>query len=238
MSKKVKAAPVAVSKKPTAPVVEFFEEVEQGSDEWFALRLGIPTASLFSVLLAEGRDGEASISREDLLDRYAGELLSGRPAEFTAKKIKTAAMERGTEMEPRARAYYQQTHLGVKLEQIGFVRRRLPSGRFVGASPDAKVAGQKKGLEIKTVAPHLLVKMQRKGLAAMPPAFRAQVHGTMYVTDWEEMDLQLYYDGMPHQPVFTVLRNEELCREIDAAVQTFDHELHKIVAAYRSTVRR
>ena len=46
------------------------EDVEQGSQSWIELRLGIPTASQFSRIVTPG--GKSSSSR----DAYMGELLA------------------------------------------------------------------------------------------------------------------------------------------------------------------
>lgn len=205
---------------------EFIEDVPQGSPEWFQLRLGIPTASCFSMVV---RDADAKTRRE-YLHKLAGEVLSGKPGEG---KIVTAAMERGKEMEPRAREAYERKNV-VPVTQIGFVRRKLPSGRYVGASPDGIVGkGRRKALEIKTLAPHLMVALLERG-AALPPEHRWQVHGTIFVGGFEETDLVLYYDGMPVSPQFTVVRNEETARELSDALEVFDHELHQLVKRIRA----
>lgn len=204
---------------------EFIEDVEQGSEEWFALRLGIPTASCFSMVV---RDADAKTRRE-YMHKLAGEILSGRPGEG---KIVTAAMERGKDMEPRAREAYERKNI-VSVEQIGFVRRLLPSGRYVGASPDGLMNKRRKALEIKTMAPHLMVAMLERG-ATLPAEHRWQVHGTTFVGSFAEADLVVYYDGMPVSPQFTMQRNAEIEREISDAIEVFDHELWQLVKKIRA----
>lgn len=208
--------------------VEVFEEMEQGSEEWTRVRLGTPTASVFKTIMATGRDDEESRTRALLMRQLAGEILTGLPAEG---RVKTAAMERGTSMEPRARAYYERRHF-VDVQRIGFVRRRLPSGRWAGASPDGIIDG-KRVLEIKSLAPHLMIERLLNG-AAMPSEHRAQVHGTLWIGDYEEADLILYYDGMPVTPQFSVRRDETFIKEIARAVEVFDFELHQLVNKIRA----
>lgn len=213
--------------KPKVPEVEFFPEIEQQSQEWYALRLGIPTASCFSVVMAEGRDGNASKTRQEYMRKLAGEILTGRPAEG---KIVTAAMQRGNDMEPEARDYYLQTHFA-DLRRIGFMRRKLGTGRYVGASPDALI-GDKRALEIKTMAPHLMIERLLKG-NGMPPEHRPQVHGTMWVGDLEAVDLLIFYSGMPVAPKFTVYRDETYIKEIANAVEKFEYETRMLVDKIR-----
>jgi hypothetical protein len=211
-----------------AAEVEVFEDIEQQSEEWFRLRLGVPTASNFRIMMATGKDDDESLTRARLMRQLAGEILTGMPAEG---KVKTAAMMRGTEMEADARAYYERRHF-VDVRQVGFIRRRLPFGGWVGCSPDGLI-GDKKALEVKTRAPDLMIEGLLKGAAAMPPEFRAQVHGTCWVADLEEVDLLLYYRGMPVNPVFTVRRDESFIREIANAVETFEFEVRQLVEKIR-----
>lgn len=215
--------------KPKVPEVEFFPEIEQQSQEWYALRLGIPTASCFSVVMAEGRDGNASKTRQEYMRKLAGEILTGRPAEG---KIVTAAMQRGNDMEPEAREHYARTNIA-KLDRVGFVRRLLPSGRYAGCSPDAMI-GKRKALEIKTLAPHLMIELLERGAAGIPAEHRRQVYGTMWIADLEAVDLMIFYRGMPTAPKFTVERNAAVIKEISDAVEIFDHELSRLVQKIRA----
>lgn len=210
---------------PSFGPVEIIDDVEQGSAEWVALRLGIPTASNFSMIVR----GSDSVTRDEYMRKLAGEVLTGLPAEG---KLKTAAMERGTEMEPEARAHYARTNFG-EVERVGFMRRKMPSGRYVGASPDALLEKRRGGLEIKTMAPHLMIQRLVSG-AGMPPDHRWQVYGTMFVGELDFVTLTLFYRGMPVVPKFKVGRHEETIKEISDAVEVFDSELHKLVAKIRA----
>lgn len=213
-----KAKPVA----PPKPVIEVFDEVEQGTEEWKKLRIGICTASRFGVML---RNGDAS-TRTDLLNTMAGEILSGEPAET----FQNGAMRRGQEMEPEAREHYARTNFAV-IRRVGFVRRALPNGLVVGCSPDSLV-GDDGALEIKTMAPSLLVAQMIRGTP--PVAHRAQLHGTLWVTDREWIDLQLFYRGMPQAPKYRYVRDDVFIRELSDAVEVFDYELKQLVKRIRS----
>ena len=217
----------APTKKPPQPAVEIFEDIEQGSDEWFQLRLGIPTASNFATMMASGKDGGESKTRRDLMYRLAGEILTGKPSEGA---FKSAAMQRGNDMEAEARQHYIDTHFA-DVRQVGFIRRKLPSGRYAGCSPDALI-GDKKALELKTMAPHLMIERLVNG-AGMPPEHRAQIQGTMWVGDLEEVDLLLFYSGMPVAPKFTVRRDDTYIKQISNAVEIFEYETRMLVEKIR-----
>ena len=96
-----KKKPPPIIAPPTA-AVEFFYDLEQRSETWMELRRGIPTASKFSAIMAEGRDGTDSLTRQSYMEILAGELLSGRPAET----FQSEQMRRGIEMEAAAREHY------------------------------------------------------------------------------------------------------------------------------------
>src|SRR3974390_3370900 len=153
------------------PIVEVYDDVEQGAEAWFGLRRGIPTASCFSLILAAGA------GRDKYRRRLAGEILSGFPAETFSNH----AMQGGKDMEAEAVDYYANRHFAT-VRRVGFIRRRLPNGRWVGASPDGLI-GHHKGLEIKTMQPDLLI-ARLEGGTKMPSEHRAQEQGLMCICDF------------------------------------------------------
>lgn len=207
--------------------IEIIEDIEQNSPEWFEIRRGIPTASNFSIIMASGRDGDESKTRAQYMRMLAGEILTGRPAEG---KIMTAAMQRGKDMEPEAREHYLATRF-VDIRQVGFMRRKLPSGRYFGASPDGLI-GARKALEIKTMRPDLIIERLERGAGGMTE-HRPQVQGTMLVGDLEEVDLMIFFSGMPVAPTATIYRDNTYCNEIRRAVEVFDFELNQLVEKIR-----
>lgn len=198
--------------------IEIFD-CEQYSPEWWDVRLGLPTASNFAAIMASGE------GRRKLLYQLAGEILTGEPAE----NYSNAAMQRGKDMEAEARAHYAFTR-EVQLTRVGFVRRTLPSGRFVGCSPDSLI-GDAGMLEIKTMAPHLLIQLAESG--RFPTEHRAQIHGSLWVSGRQTCDLSIFYRKMPIAPVYSVIRDEVYIREISNAIEIFDFELNGLVEKMR-----
>jgi YqaJ-like viral recombinase domain len=203
------------------------DEFEQGTPQWFDVRLGIPTASNFGTVMASGTDGEESKTRAQYMRVLAGEILTRKPAEG---KIVTAAMQRGKDMEQEAREHYLATRFA-NLRQIAFMRRKLPSGRYFGSSPDGLI-GKRKALEIKTMRPDLMIEQLERGAAGVTK-HRPQVQGTMLVGDLDEVDLIIFFSGMPVAPTVTIYRDETYCREIRRAVEVFDFELNQLVDKIR-----
>lgn len=195
--------------------MEIFDEIEQGTDAWRQLRAGIPTASVFSCLLASGRSGGESKTRQTLLYKLAGERLTGEPSE----NYTNAYMERGHAMEDEARQHYSFVR-DCEPKRVGFIR----NGKC-GCSPDALV-GEDGMLEIKTASPHILIPILLKGEA--PPEHKAQLQGNLMVAEREWIDLIVYYSKM-RPLIVRVERDEGYITELRNAVDIFDLELQKLV---------
>lgn len=191
----------------------------QNSEEWLRARMGIPTASQFATVLAKGKDGGTSITRRTYMLKLAGEIITGTPMENYSNEY----MERGHDMEDEARDLYA-FQTSAQLERVGFIR----NGR-AGCSPDSLV-GADGGLEIKTKAPHLLIELMLKN--EFPPEHKAQVQGTLWLTNRQWWDLRVYYRGMPP---FTIRaeRDEPYIKRIESEVDRFNAELDQIVEQIR-----
>lgn len=191
-------------------------DVVQGSPEWFAARAGIPTASMFSAILAKG-EGK---TRRTYMYKLLGERLTGEPAE----NYTNAHMERGKEMEDTARNTYALIH-NVDPVRIGFVR----NGR-VGASPDAFIDNN--GLsEFKTKLPHLLLEILMTG--EMPSEHVAQVQGQLWIAEREWCDFVAYW---PKLKIFVkrVYRDEKYIASLSASVHRFCEELDELQGKYEA----
>ncbi|OTJ91509.1 lambda exonuclease family protein, partial [Pseudomonas aeruginosa] len=103
--------------------------IEQRSDEWFAQRLGRVTASKVKDVMAKGRSGAPSATRQNYMMQLLCERLTGKREEgFTS-----AAMQRGTDLEPIARSAYE-FNAGVRTIETGLIIH--PRIHGFGASPD------------------------------------------------------------------------------------------------------
>lgn len=109
------------------------KDIEQKSDEWFAIRKGKMTAS----------HGQAIASNGKGLDTYIVELMSEYYSSGERDYYSNKHMERGNELEDQARTIYE---LETKndVEQVGFIEYN----DFAGCSPDGLV-GKDGMMEIK-----------------------------------------------------------------------------------------
>lgn len=199
--------------------IEIFSDIDQGSDAWRACRLGIPTASKFKAVRANGKDGGDSITRKEYLYKLAGEIITGEPMiEFS-----NAAMTRGTEMEPEARSYYAFT-TGYDLQRVGFIRNGQK-----GCSPDSLI-GADGMCEFKTAQPDILIGKLLRG--TFPPEHKAQCQGGLWVCEREWLDLSIYW---PKMPTFTIreFRDESYIAHLSREVDRFNEELAETVERVR-----
>ena len=142
-------------------------DCDQNSDEWFAARLGIPTASCFDKICTP--TGKSSTQSAAYMNKLLADWLLGSPsATFT-----NDAVARGTDLEGEARSYYE-FYTGLSVQQVGFCYR--DTAHLVGASPDGLV-GDDGGIEIKCPLPHTHVGYLLSD--TIPTAYNAQVQGPL-----------------------------------------------------------
>jgi hypothetical protein len=195
-------------------------DCEQGSEEWFRVRAGMPTASEFSTVMASGRGGAESKTRRTYMLKLAGEILTGEPME----SFSNAHMERGKEMEAEARDLYAFMQ-DESPELVGFI----VNGQK-GCSPDS-LCGPNGLAEIKTKLPHLQIDVLLRG--EIPPEHMAQCQGALWVAEREWIDFVSYW---PRLPLFVkrTYRDEEYIKTLSAAVDQFNAELAELVEKIRS----
>lgn len=191
--------------------IEIFN-CEQGSAEWFAIRAGVPTASMFSAILTKG-EGK---TRKSYMLKLAAEIITGEAGEsFTSP-----AMERGKIMEDEARKLYALMY-DADLTRVGFVRNGP-----VGWSPDSLI-GSDGALEIKTQRADLLADTLLKD--EFPSEHRAQCQGGLWVGERDWIDLYVYWPKMP--PFIKRLgRDEAYIKNLKSEVDRFRDDLDKVVA--------
>jgi hypothetical protein len=184
---------------------------DQGSEAWFAARLGIPTSSKFATVMAKG-EGK---TRTEYMRRLAGEIITGLPSETYSNDH----MARGQAMEDEARERYAFDH-EVEPVRIGFARRGA-----MGCSPDSLIS-DRGGLEIKTALPHILIEhLDRDDI---PPVHRAQIQGNLMVLEREWWDLSIYWPRMPRCYRRTV-RDEAYIANLRGEIDRFNDELAALV---------
>lgn len=155
-------------------------EHEQRSAGWFAARLGVPTASSFSKLVTP--TGKKAASFDTYVNQLIAEKLTGEPTYIPA----TEAMQRGTDLEPFARAFYELVY-DVEVFEIGLC---LHDTVNAGASPDGLV-GDDGLLEIKCPMASTMVGYLRDD--KLPTQYIPQVQGQLWITDRDWCDFLAWH---------------------------------------------
>lgn len=194
-------------------------DCEQNSPEWYAARLGIPTASMFATVMASGKGGAPSLTRAKYMRELVGERITGEANEGYSN----AHMERGKAMEAEARDLYAFVH-DEPLQRVGFIRNGEK-----GCSPDS-LAGTRGGVEIKTALPHILIEILQKD--QVPTEHIPQVQGTLWVAEREWWDLVVFW---PKMPMFKkrIYRDEAYIASLKKGVSLFIEELAELEAHIR-----
>lgn len=190
-------------------------ECEQGTEEWFRARMGIPTASEFATVMAKG-EGK---TRRTYMLKLAGEIITGQPME----SYNNAHMERGKVLEEEARDLYAFMYDAVP-EQVGFI----VNGQK-GCSPDS-LLGSTGMLEIKTKLPHLLIETILAD--RFPAEHKAQCQGALWVAEREWIDIAVYWPGLPLF-VKRATRDEPYIKMLSEEVDRFNADLADVVESVR-----
>lgn len=169
---------------------------EQGSPEWLSARIGRVTASRMSAVCAKGKNGAPSTTRAACMSELIAEYLTGQVAE----NYTNADMQRGTELEPLARAAYE-VKTRQMVDQVGLVLH--PENDRWAASPDG-IVGTDGLLEIKCPRTHVHIAYL---LAGKPPSeYLAQMAWQAACCEREWVDFASFDPRMPEDLQLFVVR--------------------------------
>ena len=197
---------------------------EQNSPEWYSARMGLPTASEFSKIVT-AVNGRLSSSSGAYIDELIAQRLA--PSEF-GEAYASASMDRGHQMESRARAAYEFA-TGNSVEQVGFC---LSDCRRCGASPDGLV-GEDGCIEIKSPMAKTHLGYYRDG--GLPSAYRQQVHGVLAVTGRQWCDFVAFH---PELPLFIHrIERDDYTVKLQSAVAEFCDKLDAAAADMMATLK-
>jgi len=174
--------------------MQIIRDIDQGSEEWLKLRLGVATASNFKCIITPlGKETKGQSGSKPPIEKYAKklalELLYDKIKEV---EYKSPAMEAGNLYEPEAKEAYQEQTLNVVEEITMF---KSDCGNF-GYSPDGIVEektqhGLDYGLiEIKNLEAdaHSEILIDKK----MPNDYIPQIQAGMWISGRKWCDFVAY----------------------------------------------
>lgn len=201
-------------------------DVEQRSDEWFAQRLGMVTASVVGQLLTP----TLKVADNDTSRALTASLFAERITGQSEPSFVNDDMWRGIEHEPVARGYYAQHHGPVR--EVGFMVREF-DGFQIGYSPDGLV-GQDGLIEVK--CPRAKGHLATILADTMPARYMAQCQTALLVSGRDWIDYVSFFAGLPLY-VKRVLPNPAWHEAITAAAEAFERNAERLVSDYRTAAR-
>ena len=199
--------------------------IEQGSPEWMALRIGKIGGSRVADVLTEGRSGAESLTRRKYKNELIRERLTGRKLDT----YKTPAMQRGIDLEPVARAWYEVKY-NTFVDQVAIVLH--PSINGGQCSPDGIVEATNSLIEIKIPNPENHLDNILTGGKQLEQYYDQVQWQLACMPEKEFCDLVSYDPEMPdHLQGFVkrIYRDDKYIQAMQNAVIAFLSEIETIV---------
>ena len=192
--------------------------MQQRTEEWFAARCGKVTASRMKDIIAK--------SDTAAYRNYQAEIISERLSGRSAESYSSREMQRGTELEPKARAVYL-LETGSDVSETGLIPH--PSIANSGASPDGLVDSDGL-LEIKcpNTATHIDFLLHRQPKRE----YILQMQWQMACTGRLWCDFVSYDDRLPEPHAYAcirIMRDPETIERLEQAATDFLAEAEAII---------
>mgnify|MGYP002641668538 FL=1 len=199
------------------------EELIQGSDEWFKVRMGKITASKLSDLMRKTNYGESTYKTR-LRMELAIERITGKSA---SPNFMNQAMKDGVEREPDARKLFEAI-TGKEVALCGSFDH--PDVVNTSASPDGLIRGEDAVLEIKcpTHITHAKSLLSEK----MPKNYEYQVQWQIACTESEYAYFASYHPDFPKElrlKWVKVEKDSDMILKLENAVREFDAEVEDLI---------
>jgi putative phage-type endonuclease len=197
-------------------------DIEQGSPQWHAARIGVVTASHFKEIITPVK-GTRSSSANAYLYTLLSERITGEPTESFSSEW----MQRGSELESAARSAYEFLN-DTTVVQVGII---LNDARTIGASPDGLI-GTEGGIEIKCPKPSTMMRYMIED--KLPDIYKPQVQGNLWLSNRQWWDFVAYH---PSIGIFQkrIERDEDyianMQKHIEAFVKELESQYHLIKGA-------
>lgn len=182
-------------------------DMEQGTQEWYDARIGIPTASCFDQIITP-----KTMKPSTSAVKYRRKLLAEWMLGLSLDEVNTEVMERGKILEAEAVRWYE-FETDRDTETVGFITNDAGT---VGCSPD-RLVGVNGLAEIKCPLPHTHIGYLLDGV---DDAYRCQLQGQLWVAEREWVDFVSYHPTMPKVKI-RVQRDEPFILALKEAVGAF-----------------
>lgn len=209
--------------------ITYHPNVEQGSDEWHALRRGLLTASEMKLILTP----TLKTANNDKSRAHVWEIAAQRISGYTEPHYIGDDMLRGWEDEAYARDLYSEKYAPIT-ETTGFVTRDFGDGLIIGYSPDGLVGdlglweckSRRQKFQIETIVTD-----------EVPTEYMLQLQTGLLVTRRDWIDFTSYSGGLP-MFVKRVMPDADMQAAILDAARAFEADVQARIATYQTNARR
>ena len=182
--------------------MKIYNTLEQGTQEWFDVKVGKFSASDASKI---GNNGKGL---ETLVWEKAEELVTGKIKEI----YQNDRMKWGIKYEPKARIAYE-FETGNVVKEVGFIER----DKYSGCSPDGLV-GDDGGVEFK--CPSLKVFYEFMQTRKINPAYMWQMQMNLLISEREWWDYGVYHPHFKKKLIIQrVERDEEKIEKLRVGLE-------------------
>lgn len=202
-------------------------DIDQGSNEWHELRIGHVGCSMLHCVMAEGRNGQPSATRDDYMATLLTERLTGKWDD----DFYSYWMDRGKELEPIARSEYEARNGVMVVQDVG---REHSTFHDWWCSPDGLV-GNDGGTEFKCPKPKTHLKAILKG--EIKRDYILQMTGFVCIYEREWIDFCSYCPTFPDNLMFyqkRFYRKDLPIDDVMKAVPKFIDELNELERKVRA----
>ena len=189
-------------------------EIPQGTPEWFQARLGCLTASRANDACA----AETTAAYQN----YLWQLVAERETKTVEESYVSADMERGSELEPLARAAYE-VHTGTFVTQTGFWPH--PEIKWFGASPDGLV-GDEGLIEIK--CPRTSTHLRYRSEGKVPTKYKRQMMCQLLCTGRKWVDFVSFDNRVRESKQLFIVRFEPKGKDIMEMLESIQKFLQNV----------
>lgn len=203
-------------------MIKYYDNIIQQSEEWYAARCGLLTASDMAKILTSKK---LEYAENEGCRNHLNELLAQRITGYVEPSFRSDDMLRGLEDEKYAKNEYEKHY--DKVKDCGFVTNDR-WGFTLGCSPDGLV-GEKGGLQIKSRRAKYQIETIIAGV--MPDEFRIQVQSEMLITERPWWDFVSYSGGLP-MLTLRILPDLDVQTAIVACAIEFHERLKNLLVAY------
>jgi hypothetical protein len=198
-------------------------DIEQGTDAWFAMRLGIPSASRAAQILT--KTSGPSKSQLPYMEELAWEIITGTKEDG----YKNENMQAGNDVEDKARTFFELAHK-VTITQVGCI---FPSEEDHSclASPDGLIMDLEEGFETKLATKR---KIQTERLKNREPDNEhwCQMQFSLMVSGWKVWNYQSYHPELPKLNL-RIERDEKYISALRVELSLFNKALARKVEEFR-----